>query len=134
MKIKMTRRPLLGAGLLLAAPERPSGRWRTRITTFKSGRATAVPLRFTFAKNGVVAIEEYRTGGQLAWLFRGVVEWNPADEVTLRVDSVTDETGQAAPEGRTRWVAGETYTLGAYQVESSTRVRIGSLELLKELE
>lgn len=115
--------PALGKGL--------TGRWRSRITVFKSGRATAARIRLLFSGDDLV-IEEFRPGGELGWLYKGTVEISQTDELTFRVTSVSDAAGREATDGRYR--AGESYPLGVLEVVNPTRARIGAWELLKELE
>jgi hypothetical protein len=133
----MTRRALLSSAILLAQPsllDRLNGRWRSRITTFQGGRARSTPLRFTFAAAAAVVIEEYRAGGELAWVYRGTAEVSSASELSIRISAVTDPSGKPSGDSRTRYEVGETYNLGAIEPQSATRVRIGSMELQKELE
>ena len=98
-----------------------AARWRSRITVIRSGRPLNTRLRLTFTAAGSFVIEEYATGGQLAWLYKGAARLN-------------DPNGAAADPGRARYDAGETYNLGAVEYISAARVRIGALELQKELE
>ncbi|MBM3783319.1 MAG: hypothetical protein FJW30_03110 [Acidobacteria bacterium] len=132
----MTRRLFLAAVPLLAGapPERLAGTWRARIGTFKSGRATYTRFRMLFAKNGAFSIEEFRNGGELDWVYTGTLDLSGSNELTLRATAVHDAAGQAAPEGRRRWEAGESYNLGVLDMESATRARVGGMELLKELQ
>lgn len=111
-----------------------AARWRSRITVIRSGRPLYTRLRLTFTAAGGFVIEEYATGGQLAWLYKGAARLNDASELFLDVASVTDPNGAAADPGRARYDAGETYNLGAVEYLSAARVRIGALELQKELE
>ncbi|MBM3754147.1 MAG: hypothetical protein FJW38_09230 [Acidobacteria bacterium] len=127
----MTRRAV--CGLLFAMPlvGKLAGRWRSRITVFKSGRATAARIRLLFSGDDMV-IEEYRPGGELGWLYKGTVEISKSDELTFRVSSVSNAAGAEATDGRYR--AGESYSLGILESISATRARLGAWELLKELE
>lgn len=127
----MTRRVVCGLLLTMPLAGKLAGRWRSRITVFKSGRATAARIRLLFAASDLV-IEEYRPGGELAWLYKGTIEISKSDELTFRVSSVTDITGAEATDGRYR--AGEAYVLGVIEVINATRVRIGTWDLMKELE
>lgn len=119
--------------MLLAMPltAKLAGRWRSRITVFKSGRATAARIRLLFAGDDLV-IEEFRPGGELGWLYKGTCQVSKSDEVTFRVSAVSDATGREATSGR--YQAGESYVLGVIEVISDTRVRLGAWDLLKELE
>lgn len=127
----MTRR--VACGLIFAMPlaGKLAGRWRSRITVFKSGRATAARIRLLFSDADLV-IEEFRPGGELGWLYKGTVEISKSEELTFRVAAVSDSAGRDAADGRYR--AGESYVLGVIEEISSTRARIGAWELLKELE
>jgi hypothetical protein len=127
----MTRR--VAFGLLFAVPlaGKLGGRWRSRITVFRSGRATAARIRLLFSGDELV-IEEFRPGGELGWLYKGAVEISKTDELTFRVAAVSDAAGREATDGR--YQAGESYPLGVVEVISATRVRIGAWELMKELE
>lgn len=127
----MTRR--VACGLIFAMPlaGKLAGRWRSRITVFKSGRATAARIRLLFSGDDLV-IEEYRPGGELGWLYKGTVEVSKSDELIFRVAAVSDAAGREATDGR--YQAGESYVLGVIEVISSTRARLGAWELMKELE
>jgi len=70
----------------------------------------------------------------LDWVYTGTLDLSGSNELTLRVTAVHDAAGQAAPEGRRRWEAGESYNLGVLDMESATRARVGGMELLKELQ
>jgi hypothetical protein len=122
------------AGLWAAGPlERLDGKWRTRFVVVRAGRALYSRARFLFEKGSFV-LEEYATGGQLAWVYRGTARVNGEAEMFLEVASVTDAAGTAAEPGRARYEAGESYNLGAVEFLSAARVRVGALELQKELE
>lgn len=134
-----TRRPylLLLPWLALAGTpplERLEGRWRSRITVVRAGRATYARLRFTFGKEGEFVLEEYALGGALAWIYRGQAKLAADQEFTLDVRTVSDPNGTAAEPGRARYEAGESYSLGVLEELQPTRFRIGGLELQKELD
>ena len=133
----MTRRAMgaiLAVGVWAAEPlERLDGKWRTRFVVVRAGRALYSRARFAFAKGNFV-LEEYATGGQLAWVYRGAARINAGNEMFLDVASVTDAAGTAAEVGRARYEAGESYNLGAVEFISAARVRVGALELQKELD
>jgi hypothetical protein len=135
----ITRRAAL-ALLLLTRPsfagafDKLAARWRSRITVIKSGRPLYTRLRLTFTAAGSFVIEEYATGGQLAWLFKGTARISSDTELFLDVASVTDANGAAVENSGARYQAGESYNLGAIEYISAARVRVGALELQKELE
>ena len=114
--------------------EKFSGRWRSRLTVFRRGRATATPLRFLFGGGGAFTLEEFGLGGQLAFVYQGAARLNADRELFLDVRTVTDGTGAAVEEGRARYEAGESYNLGAVEFLSGSRIRVGALELQKELD
>jgi hypothetical protein len=122
--------PALAAGEM----EKFSGRWRSRITVFRRGRATGTPLRFLFSPDGAFSLEEFGLGGQLAFVYRGAARLNADRELFLDVRTVTDGAGANVEEGRARYEAGESYNLGAVEFLSGSRVRVGALELQKELD
>ena len=113
---------------------RLTGRWRSRITVVRNGRPLFTRLRLTFSANGGFAVEEFATGGRLAWLYKGVARLTADGELYLDVNSVTDPHGATPESGRARYEPGESYNLGAVEYISAARVRAGSLELLKELD
>jgi len=126
---------LLAATLPVAAGDfdRLAARWRSRITVIRNGRPLYTRLRLTFSAAGSFSIEEYATGGQIAWIYNGNARLS-ANELFLDVNSVTDPNGAAPEPGRARYEPGESYNIGAVEYISSARVRIGALELQKELE
>lgn len=111
-----------------------NARWRSRITVIRNGRPLYTRLRLTFTAAGSFAIEEYATGGQLAWLYKGTARFTAENELFLDVASVTDTNGASAEPGRARYEAGESYNLGAVEYLSTARVRVGALELQRELD
>ncbi|MBL8240121.1 MAG: hypothetical protein JNM66_22055 [Bryobacterales bacterium] len=121
---------------LLAAGDfdRLAARWRSRITVVRNGRPLYTRLRITFSASAGFAIEEFATGGALAWLYKGVARINADRELFLEVASVTDANGATPEPGRARYQSGETYNLGVVEFLSSARVRVGALELQKELD
>lgn len=134
----MTRRAtfyLFVSGCLHPATvlERLAGNWRTRISVIHGGRRTYTRLRLTFTAAGLVAIEEYEPAGPLAFVYKGALELKGESELSLKVAEVSDPNGRTVEDGRGRYQAGETYNLGAVEFLSSSRVRIGSMEALKEL-
>jgi hypothetical protein len=136
----MTSRRLAIALLLSSLPsiagdfDRLAARWRSRITVIRSGRPLYTRLRLTFSAAGSFAIEEFGAGGELAWIYKGAARFAADRELFLDVNSVTDPNGTAAEPGRTRYQAGESYNLGTVEYISAARVRVGALELQKELE
>jgi len=124
------------AGLAAQAGDfdRLAGRWRSRITVVRNGRPLYTRLRLLFTAAGGYSIEEYATGGQLVWIYKGAARLGKDGELFLDVASVTDPNGAAAEEGRARYRAGESYNMGAIEYVSAARVRVGSLELQKELD
>jgi hypothetical protein len=127
----------LFSSILPAAPsglERLAGRWRSRFTVIRSGRPLYTRIRLTFLASGGFAMEEFATGGALAWIYKGTARLHAAQELFLDVASVTDANGGAAEPGRARYEAGESYNIGAVEFLSAARVRIGALELQKELD
>ena len=131
-----TRRAMLLLSLsLFAGPfDKLAARWRSRITVIKSGRPLYTRLRLTFTAAGSFVIEEYATGGQLAWLYKGTARINAGNELFIDVASVTDANGAAVENSAARYQAGESYNLGAIEYLSAARVRVGAWELQKELE
>ena len=136
----MTSRRLAIALLLSTLPlaandfDRLAGRWRSRITVVRGGRPLYTRLRLTFSAAGGFAVEEFATGGQLAWIYKGVARLTADGELYLDVNSVTDPNGATPEPGRARYEPGESYNLGAVAYISVARVRVGALELLKELD
>jgi hypothetical protein len=123
--------------ILPAAPaglDRLAGRWLSRINFVRNGRPLYTRLRLTFLASGGFAIEEFAPGGALAWIFKGTARLTADSELFLDVASVTDANGAAAEPGRARYEAGESYNLGAVEFLSAARVRVGALELQKELD
>jgi hypothetical protein len=122
--------------LLLTAGDfdRLAARWRSRITVIRSGRPLYTRLRLTFSAAGSFAIEEFATGGALAWTYKGTARINADKELFLDVASVTDSNGATPESGRARYEPGESYNLGVVEFLSPARVRVGALELQKELE
>ena len=123
--------------ILLAAPaplERLAGRWRSRINSIRNGRPLYTRLRLTFLGSGGFAIEEFATGGALAWIYKGTARLNADSELFLDVASVNDASGAAPEPGRARYEAGESYNLGVLEFLSAARVRVGAMELQKELD
>ena len=76
----------------------------------------------------------FATGGQLAWLYKGTARFRADGELYLNVASVTDPNGATPEPGRARYEPGESYNLGAVEFISAARVRVGALELRKELD
>ena len=136
----MTSRRLAIALFLFTLPspagdfDRLAARWRSRITVIRGGRPLYTRLRLTFSAAGSFVIEEFATGGQLAWLYKGVARITPDRELFLDINSVTDPNGATPEPGRARYEPGESYNLGAIEFVSAARVRIGALELQKELD
>jgi hypothetical protein len=135
----ISRRATLALLLLMrpsfAGPfDKLAARWRSRITVIKSGRPLYTRLRLTFTAAGSFVIEEYATGGQLAWLFKGTARMSAGNELFIDVASVTDSNGGAVENSAARYQPGESYNLGAIEYVSAARVRVGALELQKELE
>lgn len=130
------RRAILLLMLPLAAGDfdRLAARWRSRITVIRNGRPLYTRLRLTFSAAGSFAIEEYATGGQLAWIYKGAARLTKDGELYIDVNSVTDPNGATPEPGRARYESGESYNLGAIEYISAARVRIGALELQKELD
>jgi hypothetical protein len=114
--------------------DRLAGRWRSRLTVIRGGRPLHTRLRLTFSAAGSFAIEEFATGGALAWIYKGSARLNADKELFLDVASVTDSNGATPESGRTRYEPGESYNLGVVEFLSPARVRVGALELQKELE
>lgn len=132
---RLALRLLLAALPALAGPfDKLAARWRSRITVVRNGRPLYTRLRLTFTAAGSFVIEEYATGGQLAWLYKGTARITADNELFLDVASVTDANGATPDPGRARYDSGESYNLGAIEFLSGARVRIGPLELQKELE
>ncbi|MFN0105050.1 MAG: hypothetical protein ACKV2U_23570 [Bryobacteraceae bacterium] len=113
---------------------RLAGRWRSRITVVRNGRPLYTRLRLTFTPAGSFAIEEFATGGQLAWIYKGAARLTSDSELFLDINSVTDPNGATPEEGRARYQSGESYNLGAVEYISAARVRVGAMELQKELD
>ena len=136
----MTTRRLAIALLLATLPssaaefDRLAARWRSRITVLRGGRPIYTRLRLTFSAAGSFVIEEFATGGQLAWLYKGNARLSADQELFLDVNSVTDANGSTPEAGRARYESGESYNLGVVEFLSAARVRVGALELLKELD
>lgn len=114
--------------------DRMVGRWRSRITVVRSGRPLHSRLRIAISAAGGAAVEEFTTGGALAWIYKGTLRMTADQELLFEVQSVTDPNGTVPEEGRARYQAGETYNLGAVDYLSPARIRVGALELQKELE
>jgi hypothetical protein len=114
--------------------DRLAARWRSRITVVRNGRPLYTRLRLTFSAAGSFAIEEFATGGQLAWIYKGAARLTKDGELYIDVNSVTDPNGAAPEPGRARYDSGESYNLGAVEYLSAARVRVGALELQKELD
>jgi len=114
--------------------DRLAARWRSRITVIRGGRPLYTRLRLTFSAAGSFAIEEFATGGQLAWIYKGAARLEKDGELFLDVNSVTDPNGTAPEPGRARYESGESYNLGAIEYLSAARIRVGALELQKELD
>lgn len=91
-------------------------------------------LRLTFAASGGFQVEEYAAAGPLAWIYKGTARVSPEKELLLEMSAVTDPNGAEAEPGRARYEAGETYNMGAMEFLSTARVRVGALELQRELE
>ena len=127
---------LLLSTLPLAANDFKSlaARWSSRITAIRNGRPIYTRLRLTFSAAGSFAVEEFATGGQLAWLYKGAARFTADGELYLDVNSVTDSNGATPESGRARYEPGESYNLGAVEYISAARVRVGALELRKELD
>lgn len=126
---------LLSPLAVAAGPfDRLAARWRARINTVRNGRPLFTRLRLSFSTSGGFLIEEYASGGQLAWIYKGTARLTGDNELVLDVAAVTDPNGAEAESGRARYAAGETYNLGVVEYLSAARVRVGALELQKELE
>lgn len=127
---------LLASALPLAAGEfdRLAARWRSQITVVRNGRRLNTRLRLIFSSAGGFAIEEFATGGRLVWIYKGVARFTADGELCLDVDSVTDPNGTTPEPGRARYEAGESYNLGAFEYIAASHVRVGALELRKELD
>lgn len=135
MTLRRTALALLLAPLLAAAPlDKLAGRWRSRLATFRGGRAVYANLRFIFAPDGALVLEEFAPAGPLAWVYKGAARLPPSDELYFDVQSVNDANGSAAEGNTARYQPGESYNLGAVEFLNSARVRVGALELRKELE
>ena len=136
----MTSRRLTIALLLFALPlaandfARFAGRWSSRITVVRNGRPLYTRLRLTFSASGSFAVEEFATGGQLAWIYKGTARFTADGELYLDVASVTDSNGATPESGRARYEPGESYNIDAVAYISAARVRAGALELRKELD
>ena len=95
----------------LAVPADPfdrlAARWRARINTIRNGRPLYTHLRLTFSTAGGFLIEEYASGGQLAWVYKGTARITGDNELILDVAAVTDRNGAEAEPGRARYAAGE---------------------------
>ena len=124
----------LSALMIAGGFGRFAGRWRSRITVIRSGRPLHTRLRLTFSAAGSFAIEEFATGGAIAWIYKGTARLNADNELFLDVASVTDPNGATPESGRARYEPGESYNLGSVEFLSPARVRVGALELQKELE
>jgi hypothetical protein len=135
MTPRRTALVLLLSPFLAAAPlHKLAGRWRSRLTTVRGGRAVYVRLRFLFAPDGALVLEEYAPAGPLAWVYKGAARFTPSEELYFDVQSVNDANGSAADGNAARYQPGESYNFGALEILSSARVRVGALELQKELE
>ena len=126
----MTSRRLTIALLLSTLPSdgndfaRLAARWRSRMTVVRHGRPIYTRLRLTFSA----------TAGQLVWIYKGAARFTADGELYLDVASVTDPNGAIPESGRARYEPGESYNLGAVAYISAARVRVGALELRKELD
>ena len=134
MILRRTALALLAPFLFAAPLEKLSGRWRSRVATFRGGRAVYARLRFSFAPDGAFALEEFSPAGPLAWVYKGAARLTPSDELCIDVQSVNDPNGRAPEDNAARYQPGESYNLGAVEFLGSARVRVGVLELQKELE
>ena len=136
----MTSRRLTIALLLSTLPvaandfKRLAACWSSRITVVRNGRPLFTRLRLTFSAAGSFAVEEFATGSQLAWICKGAARLTADGELYLDVANVTDSNGATPQSGRARYEPGESYNLGAVEYISAARVRVGALELRKELD
>lgn len=120
---------------LSAAPlEKLAGRWRSRLATFRGGRTVYLRLRFLFAPDGALVLEEFAPAGPLAWVYKGAARLTPSDELYFDVQSVNDANGSAAEGSAARYQSGESYNFGAVEFLGAARIRVGVLELQKELD